>query len=118
MKLKKKYLLCGPIKLHCTEVRFSGFFSVGFITAVVVDPQERKMAKRTSVRCFKSHTYMIYDSFFYREVNTRFEIRQKEEFQDRKEKSTRILVAIILVFVVCHIFRLSIQVRLSKAKTI
>ena len=61
--------------------------------------------------CSRSH---IYDSFFYREVNTRFEIRQKEEFQDRKEKSTRILVAIILVFVVCHIFRLSIQVRLSK----
>merc|ERR1712098_647785 len=44
-----------------------------------------------------------------REVNTRFEIRQKEEFQNRKEKSTRVLVAIILVFVTCHIFRLSIQ---------
>ena len=96
---------------HCTEVRFSSFFSGGFITAIVVNPPERKLAKCTSVHCSRSH---IYDSFFYREVNTRFEIRQKEEFQDRKEKSTRILVAIILVFVVCHIFRLSIQVRLSK----
>ena len=70
------------------------------------------VSKETAVKV------ILYVSFFYREVNTRFEIRQKEEFQDRKEKSTRILVAIILVFVVCHIFRLSIQVRLFKVKII
>ena len=31
-------------------VRFSSFFSGGFITAIVVNPPERKLAKRTSVR--------------------------------------------------------------------
>ena len=36
---------------HCTEVRFAGFFSGGFITAIVVNPPERKLAKRISVYC-------------------------------------------------------------------
>ena len=35
---------------------------------------------------------------------------EKKHFQNRKEKSTGILVGIILVFVLCHIFRLCIQV--------
>ena len=36
---------------HCTEVRFASFLSGGFITSIVVDSQERKLAKRTSVQC-------------------------------------------------------------------
>ena len=31
-------------------MRFSSFFSGGFITAIVVNPPERKLAKRTSVQ--------------------------------------------------------------------
>ena len=34
---------------HSTEVRFARFFSGGFITVIVVNPPERKLAKRTSV---------------------------------------------------------------------
>ena len=34
-----------------TEVQFASFFSGGFITAIVVNIQERKLAKRTSVQC-------------------------------------------------------------------
>ena len=34
-----------------TEVRFASFLSGGFITAIVVNPPERKLAKRTSVSC-------------------------------------------------------------------
>jgi hypothetical protein len=34
---------------HCTEIRFASFFSGGFITAIVVNPPERKLAKCTSV---------------------------------------------------------------------
>ena len=37
---------------NCTEVRFSSFFSGGFITAIVVNPPERKLAKHTSVQFF------------------------------------------------------------------
>ena len=37
--------------IHCTEVQFSSFFSCGFITAIVVNPPERKLAKCTSVQC-------------------------------------------------------------------
>ena len=37
--------------MQCTEVRFSSFFSGGFITAIVVNPPERQLAKRTSVHC-------------------------------------------------------------------
>ena len=36
---------------QCTEVYFASFFSGGFITAIVVKPPERKLAKRTSVQC-------------------------------------------------------------------
>ena len=34
-----------------TEVRFASFHSGAFITAIVVNPPERKLAKRTSVHC-------------------------------------------------------------------
>ena len=37
--------------LQCTEVRFASLLSGGFITAVVVNQPERKLAKRTSVHC-------------------------------------------------------------------
>ena len=37
--------------LQCTEVRFVSFFSGGFNTAIVVNPPEKKLAKRTSVQC-------------------------------------------------------------------
>ena len=36
---------------QCTEVRFASFLSGGFITAIVVNPPEMKLAKRTSVQC-------------------------------------------------------------------
>ena len=32
-------------------MRFASFLSGGFITAIVVNPPERKLAKRTSVQC-------------------------------------------------------------------
>ena len=38
---------------QCTEVRFASFLSGGFITAIVVNPPEKKVAKRTSVHCAK-----------------------------------------------------------------
>ena len=34
-----------------TDVRFASFLSGEFITAMVVNPQESKLAKSTSVRC-------------------------------------------------------------------
>ena len=37
--------------LHYIEVHFSSFFSGGFITAIVVNTLEKKLAKRTSVKC-------------------------------------------------------------------
>ena len=37
------------LSVLCTEVRFASFFSGGFI--IVVNPPERKLAKRTSVLC-------------------------------------------------------------------
>ena len=46
---------------HCTEVRFASFLSGGFITAIVVNPPERKLAKRTSVL---SSILWIFQSIF------------------------------------------------------
>ena len=39
--------------------------------------------------------------------------QDKKHFQNRKEKSTGILVGIVLVFFFCHILRVSIQVSLA-----
>ena len=36
-----------------TEMRFASFLSGGFITVIVVNPPEKKLAKRTSVQCLK-----------------------------------------------------------------
>ena len=36
---------------HCTEMRFASFLSGGFTTIAVINPPEKKLAKRTSVHC-------------------------------------------------------------------
>jgi hypothetical protein len=36
---------------HCTEVRFARLHACGFTTMAVINPQEKKLAKRTSVHC-------------------------------------------------------------------
>ena len=46
-----KYLRKIHYNRQCTEMRFASFLSGGFITAIVVNPPERKLAKRTSVQC-------------------------------------------------------------------
>ena len=40
-----------PCVQHSTEVHVASFLSCEFITAIVVDPLERKLAKRTTVHC-------------------------------------------------------------------
>ena len=47
--------------IKCTEVRVASFFSGGFITAIIVNPPERKLAKRTSVL---SSILWIFQSIF------------------------------------------------------
>ena len=46
-----KNLLFKSAQGHCTEVLFASFISGGFITAMVINPPERKPTKRTSVHC-------------------------------------------------------------------
>ena len=49
-----KYILQFALEMistQCTEVRFASFQSGGFIIAIVVNPPERKLTKRTSVQC-------------------------------------------------------------------
>ena len=48
--------------LMMEEVRYASFFSSGFITAIVVNPLERKLAKRTShdaVECGDLNIYIF-----------------------------------------------------------
>ena len=57
--LSLMFATCFPTSLEqeqCTEVRFASFLSGGFITAIVVNPLERKLAKRTSVQCLEKVT--------------------------------------------------------------
>ena len=47
---------------QCTEVRFASLLSGGFITAVEVNPTERKLAKRTSVHCKAAPESLLFDA--------------------------------------------------------
>ena len=47
---------------QCTEVHFVSFLSGGIITAIVANPPERKLAKRTSVPC-THHNLLILTVF-------------------------------------------------------
>ena len=51
--------------LQCTDVRFASLLSGGFITAIVVNPPERKLAKRTSVQCMEIFSFVqnVFGSF-------------------------------------------------------
>ena len=42
--------MSGGLLHHCTEVCFASFLSGGFITVIVVNPPERKLAKHTSMQ--------------------------------------------------------------------
>ena len=44
------FLVLTNFSLEFTDVRFASFLSGEFITAIVVNPPERKLAKRTSVK--------------------------------------------------------------------
>ena len=47
----KMKFLESSLSVHCTEVRFASFLSGGSITAILVNPPESKVVKRTSVHC-------------------------------------------------------------------
>ena len=44
---------------QCTEVRFASFLSGRFTTMAVINPPEKKLAKRTSVECSVSLTFWL-----------------------------------------------------------
>ena len=47
---------------ECTEVRFASFLSGGFTTVAVINPQEEKLAKRTSVEW---EVFLIFALYFH-----------------------------------------------------
>ena len=49
--IHKRVIVLQQYSEHCTEVHFSSFLSGGFTTMAVINPPERKLAKRTSVHC-------------------------------------------------------------------
>ena len=53
----------SPNFWHCTEVRFTSFLSGGFTTLAVINPPERKLAKRTSVHCLLLSVKTLGDFF-------------------------------------------------------
>ena len=68
------------IKLrHCPEVRFASFFSGGFITAIVVNLPERKLAKSTSVHCEKATKFEKISLWFWRLLSKSADLSKQEE---------------------------------------
>ena len=52
-----------PTAIQCTEVRFDNFLSSGFTTMAVINPPEKKLAKRTSVQCASPLLHCHYTGF-------------------------------------------------------
>ena len=48
------------ITQQCTEVCFVSFLSGGFTTTAVINPPERKLAKRISVQCEKLEMFFVF----------------------------------------------------------
>ena len=63
--------------------------------------------------CFIQHFFFLYRIAEDFPKMTNPSRQDKKHFQNRKEKSTGILVGIVLVFFFCHILRVSIQVSLA-----
>ena len=53
--------------IECREVRFASFFSGGFISAIEVNPPERKLLKHTSVEWVTLETVLISVATVYQE---------------------------------------------------
>ena len=45
--------------VHVTELRFASFLSHGFATKAVINPPERKLAKRTSVHVLYKNCFLF-----------------------------------------------------------
>ena len=56
-----------------TEVRFASFLSFGFTTMAVINPPEKKLAKRTSVDRFEKHQSTL-DLFHFTSTNMQMKI--------------------------------------------
>ena len=63
------------VSVHSTEMHFASFLSGRFITAIVVNSPERKLAKCTSVECTEVH----FASFRSGEFTTLAVINQPEK---------------------------------------
>ena len=57
--LGEKFQIILFDSVHCTEVCFVSFLSGGFTTLAVTNPPEMKLAKHTSVHCFKFLTQAL-----------------------------------------------------------
>ena len=62
---------------HCTEVRFASFLSGGFIIAIVVNPPERKPAKRPSHTVLKVKISGGFENFVVRVQSCTFSFFSK-----------------------------------------
>ena len=61
------------ISHQCTQMRFASSLSSGFITAIVVNPPKRKLAKRISVQCEKL-TGIYFQAYIYLKMGSKMKI--------------------------------------------
>ena len=66
--------------LRCTEVRFANFLSGGFTTMAVINPPEKRLAKRISVQC-------VFSKYFFSSGGEMVLICQKNRFQSYIENT-------------------------------
>ena len=78
-------------QFQCSEVRFARFLSAGFTTMAVLNPPERKLAKRTSVYC----TASFYNRYLHKVKSWSSEgnlISSQHTLRSQIEGYTRLLI--------------------------
>ena len=81
--------------LQCAEVRLASFLSGVFITATVVNPPERKLAKRTSVHCAYVFTKLVIKCSFLKQslpTSTVWNLRSKPSYNNVLGTSSLLLL--------------------------
>ena len=86
---------------HCTQMRFACFFSGGFTNKAVINPSERKLAKRISVHCAmqcQNCPYSSQDFFPTAKVKVvqvvELEIKRRSVFAQPFHQNSRLLTSL------------------------
>ena len=90
--IAEQHQLACSLVHHCTDVRFASLLSGGFTTMAVINPPEKKLAKRTSVQCCVLLLFFVrsdWMNFYFRVFNFEYWVRKEIPYRLTRAIKTR-----------------------------